>query len=249
MSDFISDISKIIIACTCLIIAGCNLPEKPTLSNTEIINDPHEGWNRGVFAFNTGVDEYALEPLSNVYGTVIPKTVRLLVNHELDYLQSPISLVNSLFQADTGVIKHVFARFLINTTIGGLGLLDPATEMGFPAHQEDFGQTLAVWGVGEGFYYMTPFLGSLTFRDVGGKFIDIPLDPSTYVGENFMMNIGKTAVKAIEFREQNKDTINGLKSSSEDYYAVVRNFYLQKRNAEIMNQDLQPTDDFINFSE
>jgi len=202
-------------------------------------------------SFNMFFDDVILEPAAISYDYVVPSVVKLLIRNELDYLNLPASFINSILQGDGDSIKHVFARFFINSTLGGLGLLDPATEFGFEPHQEDFGQTLAIWGVPDGRYYMAPFVGPLTLRDVGGRIIDFTFAPFTYLGSgNELLNIGQTSLSILDFRANNLDMIDGLKSSSEDYYAVLRSIYLQTRNADIENRDITEKPDlFVNFDE
>lgn len=231
-------------------VASCSKGPGPALANSDAVYDSYEDWNRSIFAFNNVVDEYALSPVASAYDTVTPSVLRLIIGNELDYIQSPISIINALLQGNYEVFRHVTARFLLNTTFGGLGLLDPARDFGFAPHYEDFGQTLAVWGVKSGRYYMTPFLGPLTLRDVGGKIVDYGFDPLTYVSGSNMTTLeaSKFGLNIIEFRARNFDTIEALKSSTEDYYAAVRSIYIQKRNSDIQNTNLKSKDEFIDFN-
>lgn len=241
-------ITTVLIALSTTLLTAC-AGGKPVLSDTSHANDPYEGWNRGVFAFNNFVDKYTLSPVAQGYNYVTPKVVRNIVSNELDYIQSPVSIANAALQGDWEVFKHVTGRFMINTFFGGLGMLDAAHDFGFPVHREDFGQTLAVWGVPDGRYYMAPLFGSLTLRDVGGKITDYAFDPLTYSGDDMIaVSAGRSALGFVEFRARNFDTIEGLKSSSEDYYATVRSIYLQKRNSDIMNEDLKSQDSYVDFS-
>lgn len=242
-------IIKIVTLCASMIIASCAHQAGPALSDTSAVNDPYENWNRSVFSFNMFFDDIILEPVAIGYDRAVPTVVKILLRNELDYLNLPASFINSILQGDIDSVEHVFARFFINSTLGGIGLLDPATEFGFGVHHEDFGQTLAVWGVPDGRYYMAPFVGPLTLRDVGGRVIDFTFAPFTYLGSgNELFNIGQTSLSILDFRAQNIDTINGLKSSSEDYYAVLRSIYLQTRNADIENRDITEKPDlFVNF--
>ena len=244
-------IIKLIGISVALILASCSHQAGPALSDTSAVNDPYEKWNRGIFSFNMFFDEVVLEPVAIGYDEAVPSVVKLLISNELDYLNLPASFANSILQGDFNAMRHVFARFFINTTLGGIGLLDPATEFGFHTHQEDFGQTLAVWGVDDGRYYMAPFVGPLTLRDVGGRIVDFTFAPFTYLGSgNEMYSIAQTSLSIVDFRADNLDTINGLKTSSEDYYAVLRSIYLQRRNADIENRDITEKPDlFVNFDE
>lgn len=218
------------------------------------IADPIEGWNRHIFAFNNTLDEYFLEPVAIGYDTVTPGAFRYVIRNELDYLQSPVSIVNSALQGDLDVFLHVTGRFFLNTVFGGLGMLDAATSFGLERHQEDFGQTLAVWGVPDGGYYMMPILGPTTLRGLGGRIVDIAFDPTTYLDTNTVeAMIGVRAINVVEFRASNIDMINNLKSSSTDYYAALRTIFIQRRNASIKNATFIPENEkkaeFIDFDE
>ncbi len=224
------------------------------LSNASTVDDPYESWNRAVFGFNNTLDNYILEPVSIGYDTVVPATIKLLVRNELDYIQSPVSIINSALQGNLDVMLHTTGRFLINTTFGGLGLLDAASGFGLKPHQEDFGQTLAVWGVSDGGYYVMPILGSTTFRDLGGRITDFAFTPTTYITDDIVyVSAGMTALGVIDFRANNSELINNLKASSSDYYSVVKTIYMQRRNSDIKNATFVSEDtrepEFIDFDE
>lgn len=223
--------------CGVLILSGC--AAQPALMNVDEFHDPNEGWNRSIFSFNLAVDDYVLSPVATGYDAVTPGAVRLLVRNELDYFSTPMTFVNSLLQGNMDRTGHVLGRFFINTIFGGFGLLDPATDMGLPAVYEDFGQTLAVYGVGEGFFWTAPFIGPTSPRDIAGKVVDMAFNPLTYAsffGGAGYTNAAQTAAEAVEFRATNADTIDNLRASSQDYYSTVRSIYRQKRNAEILNR-------------
>lgn len=217
-------------------------------------SDPFESWNRRVFSFNNTLDYYILEPVSRGYDAVTPGAFRLLIRNELDYLQSPVSIANSVLQGDIDATLHTSGRFLVNTLFGGLGLLDAASNFGLKPHQEDFGQTLAVWGVSDGGYYVAPMLGSLTLRDLAGKITDLAFSPMTYSGDEVVYLSGTTtAFGIIDFRASYADTINNLKESSLDYYTTVKTIYMQRRNSDIKNATFVSEDkrqpEFINFDD
>ena len=225
-----------------------------SLAENSIVIDPFEDWNRNVFAFNNTLDQYLLRPVAETYDFITPKTVRLLVKNELDYIQSPISIANSMLQGDIDIILHTSGRFLINTFFGGIGLLDAASDFGLKPHREDFGQTLSVWGVSDGGYYVAPILGSLTLRDLAGKITDFAFAPTTYVGDNIIYATATASgLEVIEFRANNAELIDNLKKASPDYYATIKTVYIQKRNADIKNATFLPEDkqesEFINFDD
>lgn len=228
-----------------------------TLSENSVIADPHENWNRGVFAFNNTLDHYILEPVAIGYDAATPSLFRLIIQNELDFLQSPISIINSALQGDIDVVLHTTGRFLINTVFGGLGTLDAASDFGLKPHREDFGQTLAVWGVPDGGYHITPFLGSMTLRDLGGRVVDIVLNPVNRVGDDRLLVFPAiTAVGVVDFRASNIEFLDNLKSSSEDFYTTIKTIYIQRRNNDINNTSFhqnqkdnsQPLE-FIDFDE
>ncbi len=233
--------------------AGKNEPElKAQVSPAEAgaYADEWESWNRGVFAFNNTLDEYALAPAAQAYNFAVPTAFRYVFRNFRDYMNGPINMANSVLQGDALAIEHSFARFFINTTLGGLGFLDPASDLGYKPHTEDFGQTLASWGVPDGGYYMAPFFGPFTIRDGSGRFIDYAFDPMTYVGADTRgASFARIGYDAVDFRARNFDTIERFKKNSEDYYVTVRTVYYQRRQAELENYDLKPnrTPDVIDF--
>jgi phospholipid-binding lipoprotein MlaA len=125
----------------------------------------------------------------------------------------------------------------MNSTFGIGGLLDPATAAGVPYHEEDFGQTLGTWGVGEGPYLVLPFLGPDPPRDAAGQVVDIFFDPTTYISlrEHFLWSAGRRTLEIIDLKSRNMDLLSGIERSSVDYYASVRSLYRQKRNNDIRN--------------
>lgn len=235
-----------------LALAACQSNQN-VMVNTQI-DDPVENWNRYVFEFNNTLDEYALEPVSEGYDIVTPGAVRLLVQNELDYIQSPVTIINSALQGNLDVFLHTFGRFFINTTLGGLGLLDPASDFGLKPHQEDFGQTLAVWGVPDGGYHMMPIFGPTTIRGLVGRFVDIGFDPVTHIQTNTLeAMVAARALGVVEFRAQNLDLIDNLRDSSLDFYASIREIFIQRRIASIKNATFSNNNDaepeFIDFDE
>jgi phospholipid-binding lipoprotein MlaA len=245
-------LKSLIIFSGAILLQACQ--SSPNSQDSQI-SDPYEGYNRSVFAFNNTMDAYLLEPVAIGYNAITPAVIRLLIRNEIDYFQSPVSIINSALQGDLQSFLHTSGRFFLNTTFGGLGLLDAASGFGLKPHQEDFGQTLAVWGVPNGVYYMAPFLGPLTLRDLGGRVIDTAFTPTTYMGDDIItFNIANMALGITEFRASNIDTVNNLKASSSDYYAILKTIYIQRRNAAIKNTTLSDNvidkePQFINFDE
>src|SRR5690606_23580411 len=145
------------------------------------LQDPYEDQNRLVHQANTDIDRALLKPASNAYGSGIPQPVRRGVGNFAGNIDLPRSVANNLLQGRFPNAMHNTLRFVVNTTIGLGGLFDPATGIGLEARNTDFGETLHIWGVGEGNYVELPVLGPSTERDTAGAIVDLALNPLTYV--------------------------------------------------------------------
>lgn len=197
-------------------------------------NDPMEPFNRGVFAVNVALDKVILKPVAFVYKEALPDPFQDWIRNFLHNLRTPVILANDILQGEFGRAGNTFTRFLMNSGLGLFGALDIATEFGIPKHDEDFGQTMASWGSGEGAYLMLPILGPSNPRDALGKLIDFAFDPFTYLSfRNF--SYARAGAEIVDFRAQRYDAINELERTSLDYYAAVRSLYRQTRNDEIRN--------------
>lgn len=220
-------------------------------------DDPYEGFNRQMFAFNNGLDRYALKPASDAYKAVTPKVARKGVSNFLSNIRSPVIFVNDVLQAEPSRAVTTFTRFSLNSTVGILGVFDVATEMGIERHREDFGQTLAVWGVESGPYLVLPVIGPTTPRDVLGIGVDQAFDPLTWVeigndsDTDLGVRIGLGAFRALNTRVQLEDQINALNAQPEPYIAM-RRIYSSSRQTEILNGRIDEDtayDDLPDFDE
>lgn len=208
------------------------------------IADPYEGFNRRMFAFNNGVDKYALAPAANVYKAVTPEFARDRVSDFLGNLRSPVTFANDVLQAEPSRAGTTLARFGINTTVGLLGLWDAAEHMGIDGHREDFGQTLAVWGVGNGPYLVLPIFGPSTARDATGMLVDSYADPIRlylFNTDQEEWHYARIASSVVDQREELLDIIDDLRRNSFDYYAALRSAYIQRRVALVNDQDPDST--------
>lgn len=204
----------------------------------EYDNDPLELPNRFIFAFNEMLDFAVFRPVAVTYRFLVPEPVRDSVRNFLRNLSTPVILANDLLQGEFGRAETTATRFAINSTAGLLGLFDVADDMGYAYHDEDFGQTLAVYGMGEGVYLVLPILGPSSIRDGVGLIVDSYLDPLTYVAENNDAEewlLVRRAVAGIDFRARNIETLDDLKRDSIDFYARIRSLYRQTRANEINN--------------
>jgi len=222
------------------VVAGCTtMPSDPDARAAYLeASDPLEPLNRAIFSFNIGVDKAILRPLAAVYNTVLPDPVRDGVRNVLNNLRTPLILANDILQGEIGRASKTVGRFLLNSTIGIGGLFDVASGLGFEFHDEDFGQTLAVWGIGEGPYLMLPILGPSNPRDaiglVGEYFAD-PVVIWTNNTEREWLHYTRTGVNAVDSRSRNVGTLEELERTSLDFYAAVRSLYRQRRMDEIRN--------------
>jgi len=203
------------------------------------VYDPFEGVNRAIFSFNNSADKVVLEPIAKGYKK-LPPPIQSGVGNFINNLKLPLAAVNQLLQGQGKNAMESTGRFLVNSTIGIFGLIDVADDIGLNQKEEDFGQTLATWGVGDGFYIVLPLFGPSNLRDTTGMVMTMMTDPiNAYAasqGEAWAIPM-RTAANAIDQRSQIIDEVNALRNNSVDYYAAVRSSYYQNRKAAIMNTD------------
>ena len=207
------------------------------------VKDCFETLNRGTFAFNQGLDKVIFKPVAKAYRS-LPSPVRTGTNNALTNLSSLVTIPNNVLQGELITAGVNTGRFIINTTIGILGLFDVASKIGFSEYEkEDYGQTLAVWGVGPGCYIVLPILGPSTLRDTAGSFINVmggdPYYNVSAHGNNQYLDksdymLTKT-LTAVDFRAKNLETFDNLEKNSLDFYASVKSLYIQDRKRKIAN--------------
>lgn len=226
-----------VLALLTLALGACASTEA---TSTGTVNDPYEGFNRQMFAFNNQVDKYAIGPAAEVYETVTPKFGRDRVSDFLANLRSPVIFVNDLLQGEGKRAGDTFARFAINSTVGIAGLWDVAGYNGIEGHREDFGQTLAVWGVDSGPYLVMPVIGPTTPRDLFGVGVDRAMDPLTWTefesdpDLDDHIAIGRAVLSGLNARVALDEQIDQLNAQPEPYIAM-RRIYSSQRQAEIRN--------------
>jgi phospholipid-binding lipoprotein MlaA len=216
-------------------LAGCSTPTPQMLA----ANDPWEPMNRDTLKLNGKIDHYFVIPTVGIYFTLVGDGGRRAVHNFLQNVSLPTVFVNDLLQGETRRATQTFGRFMINSTLGLAGFLDPAAKkFHIPAHGEDFGQTLAVWGVGEGPYLVAPFFGPQPPRDGVGLVVDAAIiDPWNYVPikQHIWWDAGRYYFTLLDLRGQTYETVQGVQRGSVDYYASLRSLYRQLRNNEIRN--------------
>ncbi len=200
-------------------------------------NDPYEQTNREIFAFDLKVDHVVARPVAVFYNHAVPAVARDSIHNILANLDSPVILANDLLQGEATRGGQTLGRAVVNSTLGLGGLVDIAAKMGIPAHDEDFGQTLAVWGADEGPYLVLPLAGPSNPRDVAGMGGDIAMDPFTYLRwHNYtLFDVVRASAEVIDLRARNVDNLDQIERTSVDLYATTRSLYRQHRNAEIRN--------------
>lgn len=209
-------------------------------------DDPYENFNRSMLAFNLALDEAVLEPVSKGYTAVTPEYGRDRVSDFFQNLREPVTLVNDILQGEGERASQSGFRFVLNSTLGLAGLFDVASYNGLDAHKEDFGQTLATWGVDSGPYLVLPILGSTNPRDLFGLGVDsallTPTNYARYTGdddENTAIRAGLSVLNGINARAGAQDSIDYLRSQPEPYTAL-RRFHTESRDSEIRNGQTNP---------
>jgi phospholipid-binding lipoprotein MlaA len=215
-------------------LSGCAATTNP---DSIAQNDPYEPTNRKIFEFNQSLDKNFARPVAVFYNHAVPEPFRLGLHNVLANMDKPVTFANDVLQGSPSRALQSFARTLTNTTLGIGGVMDVATWMGIPDHSEDFGQTLGVWGVGEGSYFVAPLLGPAPPRDLAGRVVDYGFDPFTYIRFDGYRTMGyaRAGLGVLDLRARNVETLDQIERDSVDYYATQRSLYRQYRNSEIRN--------------
>ena len=237
-------ISVLVTSLTLCVIAGAN--EKILKRNDPSqIKDCHEGINRTIFAFNKGLDNVIFKPVARVYRT-LPNPIRSGVSNSLDNLTNLVTIPNNILQGELKKAGINTGRFVINTTVGILGFIDVAEKIGFEEYvKEDYGQSMAVQGVGPGCYIVLPVLGPSTARDTvsslanvigGDAWYNVTVKNNTQHFEDSDYIVSRLTAGA-DFRAKNIESFDNLEKNSVDFYASVKSLYLQDRQQKILNSN------------
>ncbi len=209
--------------------------------------DPWEVYNRHVFDFNDRVDRYTFKPLAQFYEAVLPEPVRNCVNNGFRNLGEPVNAINNVLQFKPSAAMNDLSRFFWNSTAGVLGCFDLAAMAGAPRNNEDFGQTLGVWGFGPGPYFVLPLLGPSTVRDATGRLFDfLGTDPVWYIDDIRLRN-SLVGARLVDTRASLLPAERVLQAAALDLYQFVRDGYLQLRRNLVYDGDpprlIDPEDD------
>lgn len=206
--------------------------------------DPLEPLNRAIYSFNDGFDKVLAKPAAEAYRFVLPNFMRTGVSNFFSNLNDVIVMLNSLLQGKFTQGVSDFARLFVNTTVGVLGLFDVATELDLQKHNEDFGQTLGYWGIGDGPYVVLPFLGPSSARDTVGWVGDFYAWPVTYVKDDTTRWV-LIGVRFVGLRADLLEASKILETAALDPYVFVRDAYLQRRRNLVYDGNPPPDEDDI----
>ena len=212
--------------------------------------DPLEDRNRSIYAFNENLDEAILEPAADGYTYIVPNFMQKGFNNFFGNINYPVTIINQVLQGNIEESLQDTLRFTVNTSIGIFGLFDPASSMGLPEHDEDFGQTLAVWGVKEGPYLMLPFFGPKTLRSLTGDLTDVLFNPLLNIDDT-NLKIKTNLINILQDRSDLSDLEEELDNSF-DPYQYIKDSYIQNRKYKIHNgntteDDIEIDIDFDDF--
>lgn len=219
-------------------LVGCATTGAATAKDPQ---DPFESTNRAIYKFNDVVDRATLKPIARGYKKITPEWFRRGVGNFFSNLHYPVTVVNQLLQGKPGTAARDTGRLLTNTVLGLGGLFDVGTRWGLEKNEEDFGQTLGVWGIRSGPFLVLPFLGPSSVRDAPSAGADYFLDPLTYADVKWEVEWGLRAVNIVDSRAQLL-TLEPVLERAFDRYAFIRNAWVQRREYQVRDGDVPEVD-------
>ena len=226
-----------------------------TVSNAKSAEECFEGTSRAIFNFNMALDDALLEPIAKGYNK-LPAPIKKGTSNFTSNIGTLLSIPNNILQGNFKQLGHSTGSFLINTSVGVLGIFNPAEKLGLKAHKEDVGQTLGSYGFGPGCYFVLPILGPTTARDSLGMLADTFVDPFAHVtirekelfgsSGNSLDYYSVKTTSVIDFRADNDASFKSLEKNSIDLYSSLKSIYLQDRENKI-NNSIKEEDDWGNL--
>src|SRR5262245_35157968 len=201
--------------------------------------DPWQGINRKIFRFNDTLDQWVLEPVAKGWDCIAPEPVERGIGNFFSNLRFPVNLVNNLLQGKGVEGAKTLGRFTVNTLLGVGGFLDPASDLGLGPEEEDFGQTLGVWGVPAGPYLVLPVLGPSSLRDAPALAVDSAAAITPFFIDGWIL-VGARLVDVVNTRAKFLEAVSEAKAASLDYYTFVRNAFVQRRQAQVEDRSELP---------
>jgi len=207
-------------------------------------SDPYEGFNRQMYAFNDGLDRSVIEPAARGYRAVTNEPVRQGVTNFTRNLGEPVIFANEVLQGKIPGAAGTAGRFVVNTTLGIVGIFDPATSIGLTRSDEDFGQTLGFWGMASGPYLVLPVIGASSPRDAFGLGVDMAANPLNYAefDGDTATRVGTSVLGGLSAREGALETVEDVRDTRLDPYTTLRRFHVRNRAAQIGNREFAPNE-------
>ena len=234
---FIKNLKKIASILTIIILSA---------SCASAAEECFEKTSRAIFKFNMAFDDAVLQPIAKGYSK-LPEPIKIGTSNFTSNIGILLSMPNNILQGNFNQLGHSVGSFVVNTSVGILGFLNPAEKMGLKPHKEDVGQTLGTYGIGSGCYFVLPILGPTTVRDSFGLVADSFVDPFAHITirENELLGASGTAIDyfavrgttAIDFRADNDNNFSSLEENSLDFYSSLKSIYLQDRENKIINSN------------
>jgi len=232
----ISILVKLFLLLNFILSTGCT-----TLDGPANPDDPYESYNRSMHSFNEGADKYVIKPIAEGYNYVMPNVANTGVTNFFNNVDDIVVFINEILQFKFAAAVETSARFVFNTTFGLLGLIDVSTDWDLPKHNEDFGQTLAYWGVGSGNYIVLPLIGPSTLRDTAGLAVDWTTFDPVFNRQTLQQTLVTLSIKYTDKRAGLISASNIIDETVPDKYAFIRDAWLQRR--EFLIYDGNPPDD------
>ncbi len=234
-------------ALTLAVGACAPVPKDPhQLAAYKARNDPLEPLNRKIFKVNMAIERGVMRPMGKAYKRSVPSFIRDRIRDFSNNFESPVTFINDILQGKTGRAAETATRFIVNSTAGIGGLFDVAGQYGLKRHTEDFGQTLAVWGVPSGPYLVLPIMGPSSVRHTAGRVVDSFSNPLSYATPDGIVSRlifgGRGVVSAFDQYSRNITIIENTEKNSVDFYSAVRSLYRQNRKSEIKDGKIKTKD-------